>query len=259
MLILISPSKSLDFSNNNKTEINSKAKFTYQSEELINILKQLSTEDISKLMKISPKLSQLNYERYQVWQLPFSTANAKQALLAFTGEVYTGIDVESFSEEDFNQAQDCLRILSGLYGLLKPLDLIQAYRLEMGIKLENDKGNTLYHFWKNTISEEINNTLENSNKEYIVNLASNEYFKAVDTKQMSKPIITPIFKDYKNGEYKIISFYAKKARGLMCKYIIQNKINTIEDLKLFHEEGYLYNDKLSTGMNICFTRDKKGL
>lgn len=254
MLILISPAKSLDFDTDTSKQIYSKAEYTHKSELLIQILRDLGTDEISCLMKISPKLSQLNYERYNTWQLPFDIKNAKQAILAFTGDVYTGIDAPTFNDDDFLYAQDNLRILSGLYGILKPMDLIQAYRLEMGTKLENQLGNNLYKFWGNIISDNINTLLKDKN--YLINLASQEYFKSVNSKVISKPIITPIFKDFKNGKYKIISFYAKRARGLMARYIIKNKVDTIDDIKMFNEDGYIYNENMSDGLNICFTRNK---
>jgi len=207
-------------------------------------------------MGISPKLAQLNFERFINWQLPFSTDNAKQALLAFKGDVYTGLDAYSLNEDELQTAQNDLRILSGLYGVLKPLDLIQAYRLEMGKKLQTKKGNNLYEFWGDKITKEINKSLIAKNDKYLINLASNEYFKAVVKKKVKAEIITPVFKDFKNGQYKVISFFAKKARGLMTRFIIQNKITDPEHLKAFNSEGYNFNPQLSKNTELVFTRDQ---
>jgi len=256
MLILISPAKSLDFETKSTSNNHSEAAFLKDSETLIKQLRKLSTDEISNFMGISPKLAQLNFERFINWQLPFSTDNAKQALLAFKGDVYTGLDAYSLNEEELQTAQNDLRILSGLYGVLKPLDLIQAYRLEMGKKLQTKKGNNLYEFWGDKITKEINKTLMAKNDKYLINLASNEYFKAVDKKKVKAEIITPVFKDFKNGQYKVISFFAKKARGLMTRFIIQNKITDPEHLKAFNSEGYIFNPQLSKKTELVFTRDQ---
>ncbi len=256
MLILISPAKSLDFETKSTSNNHSEAVFLKDSETLIKQLRKLSTDEISNFMGISPKLAQLNFERFINWQLPFSTDNAKQALLAFKGDVYTGLDAYSLNEEELQTAQNDLRILSGLYGVLKPLDLIQAYRLEMGKKLQTKKGNNLYEFWGDKITKEINKTLMAKNDKYLINLASNEYFKAVDKKKVKAEIITPVFKDFKNGQYKVISFFAKKARGLMTRFIIQNKITDPEHLKAFNSEGYIFNPQLSKKTELVFTRDQ---
>jgi len=212
MLIVISPAKTLDFDTQAVTSQYSQPEMLSQSEALIDILMTKSPADIEKLMKISPKLSELNVERYHNWSHPFKPSNAKQALLAFKGDVYTGLDAETFSEDDFSYAQNHLRILSGLYGVLKPLDLMQAYRLEMGIRLENPKGKNLYEFWGSDITDKINDQLNAINSDVLLNLASNEYFKSVKKKEVNGDIVTPVFKDWKNGQYKMISFYAKKAR-----------------------------------------------
>ena len=256
MLILVSPAKSLDFETKSTSNNHSEAAFLKDSETLIKQLRKLSTDEISNFMGISPKLAQLNFERFINWQLPFSTDNAKQALLAFKGDVYTGLDAYSLNEEELQTAQNDLRILSGLYGVLKPLDLIQAYRLEMGKKLQTKKGNNLYEFWGDKITKEINKTLMAKNDKYLINLASNEYFKAVDKKKVKAEIITPVFKDFKNGQYKVISFFAKKARGLMTRFIIQNKITDPEHLKAFNSEGYIFNPQLSKKTELVFTRDQ---
>ena len=254
MLIIISPAKSLDFKSENKTEKYTIPPFLDKSEILINELQKYSPNDISKLMNVSFKLAELNYERNVKWNKNFALENAKQALFAFTGEVFRGIDVKTFSTKDLENSQNYLRILSGLYGLLRPLDLIQAYRLEMGTKLENPQGNNLYKFWGNTITEELNKTLAELKKKTLINLASNEYYKSVKPKLINAKIITPIFKEEKNGKYRIIAVYAKKARGLMTRFIIQNKLKNPEDLKAFDLAGYGFNQELSNEKEFIFIR-----
>ncbi|WP_282126904.1 peroxide stress protein YaaA [Marinifilum flexuosum] len=255
MLIVISPAKTLDFESQVKTAIHSEASFTKDAEQLIKILRKLNVDEIGDFMGISPKLAQLNFERFHQWNLPFTPDNAKQALLAFKGDVYTGIDAESLSDTDFENAQSQLRILSGLYGVLKPMDLIQAYRLEMGKKLENKKGKDLYEFWGDKITKSINKDLKEYDHQHLINLASNEYYKSIKAKQIKAKIITPAFKDLKNGQYKMISFFAKKARGLMTRFIIQNGISNPDDLKAFDLDGYIYNPNLSKDNAPVFTRD----
>ncbi|MFA8433000.1 MAG: peroxide stress protein YaaA [Marinifilaceae bacterium] len=255
MLIVISPAKSLDFETSVGIQDYTIPDFLPQSEELIKELKKLSIDDISQFMAISPKLAQLNFERIQTWHPNFNSENAKQALLAFSGDVYTGIDASSFNSEDFAFAQKNLRILSGLYGVLRPMDLIQPYRLEMGKKLETPKGKDLYQFWGNQITDVINQTINSENHKDLINLASNEYFKSIQKKQIQAKIITPIFKDYKNGAYKVVSFYAKKARGLMSRFIIQNQLTNCEDLKAFNLDGYHFNPNLTKGKDWIFTRE----
>ncbi len=254
MLIVISPAKTLDFETPSISNTVSEIAFAQQAQTLIEQLRTMSVAEISTMMGISNKLAQLNFERFHTWNLPFTTENAKQALLAFKGDVYTGIDACTFSENDFATAQKQLRILSGLYGVLKPMDLIQPYRLEMGKKLTTSKGSTLYDFWGNSITAKINDDLKNGNHKYLINLASNEYFKAINKKELQAEIITPVFKDFRNGTYKIISFYAKKARGLMTRFIIQNKITNPEELLAFEIEGYFYNAELSKPNMPVFTR-----
>lgn len=255
MLIVISPAKTLDFDTPTTSNIHSDAEFTKDSAQLIKVLRKLKVDDISDLMGISPKLAQLNFERFHEWHLPFNEENAKQALLAFKGDVYTGIDATTFTNNNFERAQTNLRILSGLYGVLKPMDLIQAYRLEMGKKLENRRGDNLYQFWGDKITKSINQTLKENDHQHLINLASNEYFKSIKGKKVKAEIITPGFKDLKNGEYKMISFFAKKARGLMTRFIIQNEITNPEDLKAFDLDGYIYNPNLSKENAPIFTRD----
>ncbi len=254
MLFVISPAKTLDFETPAKTTLATQPRYLEQSTELIDVLKRYSVSDIASLMKLSDKLAALNLARFESWSTPFDADNAKQAVLAFKGDVYTGLDAESLDDDGFEFAQKHLRILSGLYGVLKPLDYIQPYRLEMGTKLTNPKGKDLYAFWGEQIRDSLENESELTDK-VLVNLASNEYFKAVQAKKMSARIITPIFKDSKNGQYKIISFYAKKARGLMSRYIIDNKISDVEQLKSFDSDGYYFSQEQSTGDDWVFLRD----
>ncbi len=256
MMIVISPAKNLDFETALPTRKHTQAKMLCDSQLLINDLSEFSPQDLSKLMGISDKLAILNFSRYQTWQLPFDTDNARQALFAFKGDVYTGMDAYSFDKGDIDFAQKNLRILSGLYGLLRPLDLIQPYRLEMGSKLENAQGKNLYDFWGNKISNALNKELSKTDDSLLVNLASNEYFKSVNPKNLNANVITPVFKDMKNGKYKIISFFAKKARGLMSAYIIKNKLTQTTQLKKFNGAGYAYNDAMSTSSELVFVRDE---
>ena len=253
MLIVISPAKTLDYDTAPVTDTYSQPGYLKHSAELIEQLRTLSVQDVAELMKLSDKLASLNVARFEEWTPEFNTNNAKQALLAFKGDVYAGMDAQSFSEEDFAFAQDHLRILSGLYGLLKPLDLMQPYRLEMGTKLPNGRGKDLYQFWGNIICDALNEELKQ--EQVLINLASNEYFKAAKAKNISSRIITPVFKDWKNGQYKMISFYAKKARGLMSRYIIQNKLEDPEQLKDFDLEGYRFAESMSEGDTWTFIRD----
>lgn len=252
MKIIISPAKSLDFESKVPTSLHSQPQFLEQSEKLHKKLKTLSRKKLSEFMGISDDLAALNYERNQNWQIPFTTENAKQAIFAFTGEVFRGIDVNTLATEKLPVLQDRLRILSGLYGLLKPLDLMQPYRLEMGKKLKVGSTENLYKFWGNTIAEALNEEL--ADDELFVNLASSEYFKAVNQKVLKVPMITPVFKDFKNGQYKTIMTFAKKARGLMVRYIIDNNITTIEGLKGFNIENYGFSQKMSTETELVFTR-----
>lgn len=256
MLMIISPAKTLDYDSPLATETYSQPDFLDDACELIDQLKELEPHQVSNLMSISDKLGQLNAERFQNWHTPFTPDNARQAVLAFKGDVYTGLDAESFSEDDFSFAQQHLRMLSGLYGLLKPLDLMQPYRLEMGTKFENTRGKDLYAFWGSKITRALNDLLAADDK-VLVNLASNEYFKSVKKKELDARLITPQFKDWKNGQYKMISFYAKKARGLMCRYAIQNRISDAEDLKGFNLDGYYFSEDQSDNNNWVFLRDEQ--
>ncbi|HSG92336.1 MAG TPA: peroxide stress protein YaaA, partial [Methylotenera sp.] len=244
MLTVISPAKTLDFETPATTEQYSQPAFLKQSQQLIDGLKKLSVQEVASLMSISDKLAGLNVARYQEWQQPFTTSNAKQAVLAFKGDVYTGLDADTLDQKGLDFAQAHLRILSGLYGVLKPLDLMQAYRLEMGTKFAVKGGKDLYSFWGKQIREALENDPAFKDK-VLVNLASNEYFKAVDAKQLDATIITPVFKDWKNGQYKMISFYAKKARGLMSRFIIDKQIDKPEALKDFDYQGYQFSPEMS--------------
>ena len=260
MLILLSPAKTLDFESPATIRKFSQPDFLTDTEKLVQQLRQLSVSEISSLMKISDKLAELNSDRFQTWQSDFDDTNAKQALLAFRGDVYQGMQVDSYQPEDFEFAQKHLRILSGLYGVLRPLDLIQPYRLEMGTKIAHAKlqdlaANTLYEFWGEQLTQSINQQLDTLDRKIIINLASNEYFKAVKPKLLQGEIITPVFKDWKNGKYKIISFYAKKARGMMTSYLIKNRIQDIKKIQYFKEAGYSYNSELSDNTKPTFTRE----
>ncbi|MCP4090227.1 MAG: peroxide stress protein YaaA [Gammaproteobacteria bacterium] len=255
MLILISPAKTLDFDTPAITRTATQPVFLEQSQILIDELQEMTPDGISSLMNISENLGNLNFERFMDWHTPFTRDNAKQALLAFKGDVYTGLAAERFSTTDFKFAQKHLRILSGLYGALRPLDLIQAYRLEMGSKFPNPRGKDLYQFWGNRITQELNKQLKFLKTDTLLNLASNEYFKAVDKKLINAEIIAPAFKDLSKGNYKIVSFYAKKARGLMSAWVIQNNITDPKELKKFKIAGYRYDADMSTPKVPTFTRD----
>lgn len=252
MKLVISPAKSLDYETAFETQIVSKPRFMTKSEQLVKSLVKLSSEDIGKLMNISPKLSDLNKERFMEWKKEFAPEKARQAVFAFKGDVYVGLDAYSLDNQQQAFLQDHLRILSGLYGVLMPMDLMQPYRLEMGTKWGVGDDKNLYSFWKDTVTNSLNDELEEG--EVLVNLASNEYFKAVDKKNLKAEIITPIFKDFKNDTYKVISFFAKKARGMMVRYAVDHQINNANDLKNFDYGDYSYNESLSKGNDWVFTR-----
>ena len=255
MISILSPAKSLDFETKPATTKFTQPVFLPEAIQINQRLKKLKVSDLVRLMGISSRLANLNEERNMNWETPFTPQNAKQAILAFNGNVYDGMNAPAFSETDFDFAQKNIRILSGLYGILKPLDLIQAYRLEMGTKLKIDRYPDLYHFWQDKLTKNLNHEVE-ANGGVLINLASAEYFKALDKKKFNGQIITPEFKDSKDGNYKIISFYAKKARGLMCRFIVQHQITNPEDLKAFDLEGYYFNNQLTRDNNWVFTRDK---
>lgn len=254
MLILLSPAKSLDYSSPLLTKKSSQTRLVKHTGELIEQLKKLSKKDVGELMSISDKLATLNYERFQTHEPNFTKDNSRQSILAFTGDVYQGLTLSEWSNDDFSLAQKRIRILSGLYGLLRPLDLIQPYRLEMGTKFKNARGKNLYEFWGNEITMLLNKDLKNSGSDIIVNLASNEYFSSVSKTNLTGQVISPVFKDEKNGNYKIISFYAKKARGMMADYIVRNNITDAAALKKFNTAGYKFSKTDSTDEAPVFLR-----
>jgi len=254
MLIVISPAKKLDFESEVKSSKYTKPDFLDDSSELVERMRDFSALDIAELMHVSNDLAELNFDRFHEWNDKFTTKNAKPSIFAFQGDVYTGFDAASLNQSELNYAQSHLRILSGLYGVLRPLDLMKAYRLEMGTRLENPRGKNLYEFWGTQITDALNEQMKKIRTTTLVNLASNEYFKSVKKKHLDGDIITPAFKDYKNGEYKMIGFFAKKARGWMSRYIIKNRITDVEDLRDFEEEGYRFNKKLSSESEPVFTR-----
>jgi hypothetical protein len=256
MLAIISPAKSLDFETPPVIRKHTMPDFLNESQALIGELRRLGPADISKLMGISVKLGDLNYRRYAQWTTPFSPGNAKQAALAFTGDVYMGLEGWEFDARDFNFAQRHLRILSGLYGLLRPLDLIQPYRLEMGTGLPNQNGADLYAFWGDKLTRSVNEAIEDQGQSILVNLASKEYFAALQPEAINARIITPTFRDLKNGRYKFLSFFAKKARGLMASYLIRERVKTVKALKAFDCAGYRYSEEQSRGNNWVFLRDQ---
>lgn len=252
MKIVISPAKSLNFEKELPTTLHTESVFLKESRAVHNVLKTKKPEDLSSLMSISQKLADLNWQRNQEWSTPFTVENARPAVYTFDGDVYTGLDAFTIPTEKLDVLQDKLRILSGLYGLLKPLDLMQAYRLEMGTKMPIGEHKNLYEFWKPTLTKALNKEMKAD--ELFVNLASNEYFSAVDTKTLKVPVITPDFKEYKDGKLKIISFYAKRARGMMVRYILDTNAETIDDLKGFDYDGYQFDANLSKGNHLVFTR-----
>ena len=255
MLILLSPAKTLDYDSALPTVTATEPRFLSHSVELIEQLQNFSEAEIEELMKISPKLSALNAQRFQQWgQRHDASTGARPCLFAFKGDVYQGLDAYSLSTNDIQKAQQSLRILSGLYGILKPLDFMHPYRLEMGTRLENARGKNLYEFWGDIPTESLNQELEKKSNPAVINLASNEYFSVIREKTLKAPVITPVFKDWKNDKYKIISFHAKKARGLMAAWAIQNDIQTPEGLEDFSEAGYRYSQKDSTETTLTFLR-----
>lgn len=257
MIHILSPAKSLDFESELKIKTTSVPNLLKHSEKLIATLKKKSSKDLQKLMSISENLGDLNQERYQEWEgLQEISKRSRQAIFAFTGDVYQGLEVPTLSKTDLEYAQSHLCILSGLYGVLKPLDIIEPYRLEMGTSLKIGKNKSLYEFWGEQISMELNEALKNHEEKVLINLASNEYFKVVDKKKLEAEVVSPQFKDAKNGKYKIIAFYAKKARGMMSRYIIENKISRLEDLQGFDYGGYRYNADLSSAKEPVFTREE---
>lgn len=257
MLVTISPAKTLDYTSPLVTERYTQPEMLDQSKILIKTCRKLTPAQIASLMSISDKLAGLNAARFSEWHPDFTPENARPALLAFKGDVYTGLHVDDFNDADFDFAQQHLRMLSGLYGVLRPLDLMQAYRLEMGTKLENQRGKDLYEFWGKRVTDKLNQALKDQGDDILVNLASDEYFKSVQTKSLDGTIIKPVFLDQKSGKYKIISFYAKKARGLMSRFIIKNRLTRPEQLVDFDLEGYQFDESASQGNELVFKRPEQ--
>lgn len=254
MLAVISPAKTLDFETPAVTDEFTQPSQLNQSRKLVRHLRKLSANDLSGLMNVSDNIADLNQRRFKSWKTPFKPDNSRQALFAFKGDVYIGLDAYSMNQQNINFAQNHLRILSGLYGVLRPLDLMQPYRLEMGTRLTTEQGENLYQFWDNRITKLLNSELKQTESDTLVNLASNEYFKSVKPKSLKAKIITPVFKDYNKGNYQIISFFAKKARGAMSRYMIDNEITEAEALKDFSGDGYSFNSALSNQKDWVFTR-----
>lgn len=259
MLTLLSPAKTLDFDSPSPSSQSSECAFLTQAAELIDQLKTYAPHEIAKLMDLSPALSELNVARYQSWRIPFAKDQAKQALFAFKGDVYQGLEASTLNAQALNFAQAHLRILSGLYGVLRPMDGMLPYRLEMGTQLPNAKGKDLYAFWGDSLTEYLNTELAQSGTDTLVNLASNEYFSAIKPKKLNAKLITPVFKDEKNGQFKIISFYAKKARGLMARYIVQNGLNDEAKLPSFNVAGYRFSEEDSNNSTLVFKRKEKDI
>ena len=257
MLALISPAKTLDYESALPTDLHTLPRLLEHSQQLIDVSRKLSATDIANLMSVSEKIAKLNVERFHDWQSDFNFSNARQALFAFKGDVYTGLDAYNLNDQKLKYAQKHLRMLSGLYGVLRPLDLMMPYRLEMGTKLNNSRGHNLYEFWGDKITSLINDDLEQANSELLVNIASDEYYKSVNERKLKAEIIKPVFLDQKNGKYKVISFYAKKARGLMARYIIENQLSKVEDLKSFNSDGYYFDANSSLQGELVFKRDEK--
>jgi cytoplasmic iron level regulating protein YaaA (DUF328/UPF0246 family) len=257
MLIVISPAKTLDYQSPLATERYSQPELLKYSQQLIKECRTLTPDQIGSLMNISDKLAGLNAARFAEWNAKFTPENARPAILAFKGDVYTGLQAENFSEDDFSFAQSHLRMLSGLYGVLRPLDLMQPYRLEMGTKLKNKKGKDLYAFWGDIITENLNRALEEQGDNVLINLASDEYFKSINPNKLKATIIKANFLDQKSGQYKIISFYAKKARGLMSRFIIENRINKIDQLCQFDYDGYQFDKSASSDVELIFKRSER--
>jgi len=252
MKLVISPAKSLNYERELPTGFSSESCFLNEATQLNELLKKKSPQALSDLMHISEKLGELNYNRNQGWSLPFTSDNARQAIYAFSGDVYRGLDAYSISEEKLDILQDTVRIISGLYGLLKPMDLIQPYRLEMGTKFPVGKHKNLYEFWRQKVTTALNDEMQDD--ELLVNLASQEYFKAINTKVLKSPLVHVDFKEYKNGQYKTIAIFSKLARGLMTRHIVETNAKSIEDLKTFNAERYAFDTNLSTENKLVFTR-----
>ena len=256
MLAIVSPAKKLDFSELTRSVDVTQPEFLDQSEDLNKAAKKLSRSELQRLMSLSDKLTELNFQRFKAFKTPFSKANAKPAALTFSGDTYIGLDAASLDDDDLAYAQDHLRILSGLYGMLRPLDLMQAYRLEMGRRLSTPHGADLYEFWGDDLADAIDATVESHADPVVINLASNEYFKAVRPKHITSRVITPVFKEVKDGEAKVLGLFAKRARGMMARYMIQNRIENADKLKAFTDGGYAFQDHLSDADTWVFTRER---
>lgn len=254
MLAVVSPAKKLDFETDVPEMAVSQPAFLDDSEELIEVARKKSRSDLMKLMGISENLADLNYQRFQHFSRPFDRTNAKPAIFAFRGDTYVGLDADTMKAEDIDWAENHFRMLSGLYGLLKPRDLMQPYRLEMGTRLENPRGKDLYAFWGDKIATEINKLTDGHKDRSLINLASTEYFKSVKTKLLDGPVITPVFKEVKGGVAKVVGFSAKRARGMMARYMIDNRLENPHDLKKFNVDGYCYQDDQSNETEWVFTR-----
>ncbi len=255
MLTVLSPAKTLDYDSPSTTKKTTRPLFIDRAADLVADARGLNPDDIRGLMGVSENIATLNHARFMNWTPEFTLDNAKQAVLAFKGDVYTGLQAETLSGSELSFAQQHLRILSGLYGVLRPLDLMQPYRLEMGLKFANRGGKNLYEYWGDDITNALNQQLAKSGSQVLVNLASNEYFRAVKPKQLDAEVITPVFKDLKNGKYKIISFFAKKARGLMARHIVTEGLNAPEGMKQFSDAGYYYSAEQSTALEWVYLRD----
>ncbi|MDD2197899.1 MAG: peroxide stress protein YaaA [Bacteroidales bacterium] len=254
MIIILSPSKTLGNITTNFSVNSSQPEFIDQSEAIVKRMRDLSTTDLKGLMKISQSLASLNHERFIKWHKPFNLSNSNPALLTFKGDVYEGLSAADFTKKDFEFAQNHLRILSGLYGVLRPLDLMQPYRLEMGTKIDVGDYENLYKLWQDRLTEYFNNELLKSKEKVLVNLASNEYSKAIKLKKLNGIVVTPVFKEQKGEEFKTIAIYAKRARGLMSRFVIKQAITNVEQLKSFGEEGYIFSSDLSEGNRMVFIR-----
>lgn len=252
MKILISPSKTLSFDSEVKCEFKSESRLIDETKILHQILLKYSSEDLKNLMSVSDKIAELNYNRFKNWEDPNSSENSRQAVYAFKGDVYSGLDADTIDEDKLDYLQNSLRILSGYYGLLRPFDQILPYRLEMGTKLENQNGNNLYKFWGDKITDVLNEDIDEN--DIVINLASDEYFKSINKDKIKSKVITPVFKEFKNGSYKVIAIYAKKARGLMSRFLIERKSTSVDDIKLFNIDGYSFDSSLSNDSQLVFTR-----
>lgn len=256
MIAVLSPAKTLDYDTEVPVETHSEPEFLEESKELVDILNDYDVDDLESLMSISEKLAVLNHDRYQSFETPFTPDNSRQAIFAFKGDVYRDLELDAYEQDEFDYMQRHVRILSGLYGILRPLDLMQPYRLEMGTKLKNPRGSKLYDFWGSKIGKSLNSALNEQGDSILVNLASNEYFKSIDTDALDAEIVGVDFLDEKKGEYKIISFYAKRARGWMTNYMVRNHCESVDDLKGFDVDGYYFSEERSDPGNLVFLRDE---